>query len=110
MKKLLLLPITLFLLASCSPPTQQEIDEQTKICDINWERLYINTDTNHLTCWGKEVEETSTMDCIREYTKWLDEKYNNPDTVTNLREDEYSKVVKTCNEVFGKTLSWSVNK
>ena len=40
------------------------------------------------------------MNCIREYTNWLNEKYNNPDTVTNLREDNYSNVVKTCNEIF----------
>ena len=25
---------------------------------------------------------------------------NKPDTVTNLREDEYSNVVKTCNDIF----------
>lgn len=42
------------------------------------------------------------MDCIREYTDWIDEKYNNPDHVQNLREDEYSNVVKTCNEIFGE--------
>lgn len=92
-----------------SSPTQQEIDEQKKICDINGEELYINTATNEPTCLSK-MYNVSVADCVKEYTNWLDEKYNNPDTVTNLREDEYSKVVKTCNEVFGKTLSWSVNK
>lgn len=41
------------------------------------------------------------MVCIRGYTTWIDEKYNNPDTVSNLSEDNYSQVVKTCKEVFG---------
>lgn len=45
-------------------------------------------------------KEDKVMDCIKEYTNWLDEKYNNPDIITNLREDEYSNVVKTCNEIF----------
>ena len=40
-------------------------------------------------------------DCIREYTRWIYLKYNNPDTVSNLREDNYSQVVRTCNEIFG---------
>ena len=47
------------------------------------------------------------MDCIREYTNGLDEKYNNPDNVSNLREDDYTRVVRTCNEVFG---SGAINK
>jgi hypothetical protein len=50
--------------------------------------------------WCKE-KDNPVMDCIKEYTNWLDEKYNNPDTVTDLREDNYSQVVKSCNEVFG---------
>lgn len=29
-----------------------------------------------------------------------DEKYNNPDTVSHLYEDEYSNVVKTCQDTF----------
>jgi hypothetical protein len=40
------------------------------------------------------------MKCIKEYTKGLNEKYNNPDIVTNLREDNYSQVVETCNNIF----------
>lgn len=108
MKKLLILIPLVFLITSCSPPTQQEIDEQKKICDINWEELYINTSTNEPTCLSK-MYKSSVMDCVREYRNGLDEKYNNPDTVSNLREDNYSQVVKTCNEVFGKSLSGSVN-
>lgn len=38
--------------------------------------------------------------CINKYIDAIDEKYNNPDTVSNLAEDDYSKVVKTCNETF----------
>lgn len=47
------------------------------------------------------TEVDPVMVCIREYTTWIDEKYNNPDTVSNLSEDNYSQVVKTCKEVFG---------
>ena len=107
MKKLLLLPFVLFIMTSCSVPTQQEIDEKKKICDINGEELYINN-VNEPICLSK-MYKTTPMECIKEYTNWIDEKYNNPDTVRDLREDEYSNVVKTCNEVFGKTLSWSSN-
>ena len=49
------------------------------------------------------------MECIREYTDWLDEKYNNPDNVSNLKEDDYSQVVKTCNEIFWEK-NLNVNK
>jgi len=42
------------------------------------------------------------MKCIKEYTNWIKKKYNNPDTVSNLREDNYSKVVETCNKIFNK--------
>lgn len=45
---------------------------------------------------------SAVMNCIREYTEGIDKKYNNPDTVSNLEDDKYSNVVKTCNEVFGK--------
>lgn len=41
------------------------------------------------------------MNCVREYTNGLDEKYNNPDTVSNMQDEDYSSVVKTCNEIFG---------
>lgn len=47
-----------------------------------------------------QIPKPTPMDCIREYTEWLDEKYNNPDNVSNLREDDYSQVVRTCNEIF----------
>lgn len=47
------------------------------------------------------TEVDPVMVCIREYTLWIDEKYNNPDAVSNLSEDNYSQVVKTCKEVFG---------
>lgn len=42
------------------------------------------------------------MDCIRKYNESIENKYNNPDTVSDLREDNFSNAVKTCNEVFGK--------
>ena len=60
-----------------------------------------NRDHNFFGRDYKETNEDKVMDCIREYTNSIDEKYNNPDTVSNLTEDNYSQVVKTCNEIFG---------
>lgn len=95
--KIILLLLCVFLV-SCGIPTQEEIDAQKRICEINWEELRINYE-NRVYCESKP-KKTTTMDCIKEYTNWLDEKYNNPDNVNNLREDEYSKVVETCNKIF----------
>lgn len=107
MKKLiLLLPL---ILVSCAPPTDADIAEQKRICDINWQKVIINLASNEVDCEYKPPK-TSVMDCIREYTNGLDKKYNNPDIVSNLKEDDYSKVVRTCNEIFWKTLSWSVDQ
>lgn len=95
------------LFSSCWNPTQQEIEDTKKICDINGERVYIN-DFGSPICISKQSE-FWVEDCIRKYVDSIDEKYNNPDTVSNLREDNYSQVVKTCNETFG-SLSGSVKK
>ncbi len=104
MKKLIIIICSIIMLTSCSEntyPTDEEIEAQEKICEINWRAVYIYSDYT-FTCRHKE---TPIMDCIKEYTEWLDQKYNNPDHVTNLREDTYSEVVKTCNEVFWEKIT-----
>ena len=89
--------ITLLLLTSCWLPTDEEIAEYKRVCEMWWEKLKysLNGYWEILTRCYNPVE-----DCIKEYTEGIDQKYNNPDTVTNLREDNYSEVVKTCNDIF----------
>ena len=99
MKSAILIILLSVLLASCSPPTDIEIEQHKKLCEISGKQLIIDAGSNY-HMWCKE-KDNPVMDCIKEYTNWLDEKYNNPDTVTDLREDNYSQVVKSCNEVFG---------
>jgi len=94
---LILLPI--ILLTSCQAMTQQDRLLKIKQCEELWVSYWISTAGN-VHCKGNKQDKV--MECIREYTNWIDEKYNNPDTVSNLREDRYSQVVKTCNEIFGK--------
>lgn len=97
--KLLLILLLAIPLASCSAPTQQEQYEYRKICEVNGEQLYITNSPNfHMICKRKDDK---VFDCIQKYIEAMDEKYNNPDIVSQLQEDNYSQVVKTCNETFG---------
>lgn len=100
MKKLTILIWLLVLLTSCWM-TQEEILKEYKKCEAVWQQWRYEDDF-WWTVWCdyKKTNEDKIMSCIREYTDWIDEKYNNPDTVSNLREDNYSQVVKTCNEIF----------
>ncbi len=95
--------LAMLMLASCAStmPTQAEINEKQKMCDINWE--VVNVASNwRLWC---NYKKDPVMDCVREYRNGLDEKYNNPDTVSNMQDEDYSSVVKACNEIFGKPLT-----
>ena len=76
-------------------------------CNELWFPYYLNERYSEIVC--SDYKEDKVMDCIREYTDWLDEKYNNPDNVSNLKEDDYSQVVKTCNEIFWEK-NLNVNK
>ena len=97
MKKIIIIALIMLWLTSCAETTQQERINRIKQCEELW--------FGYRLSWGKifcNKEKTDKVfDCIKEYTNWLDEKYNNPDTVSDLREDNYSQVVKTCNETFG---------
>ena len=98
MKKYIIIMISVLLLSSCM--TDQERIDKVKFCnDSGHEARYpLFWD---LQCSARKLkQDTSVMDCIREYTNWIDEKYNNPDIVTNLREDSYSNVADTCNSIF----------
>ena len=104
MKKIIMILILVIWLTSCGM-TQEEILKEYKKCEAIWQQWrYEEWFWWSVWCDNKETNEDKIMRCVREYTNWLDEKYNNPDTVTNLREDNYSNVVKTCNEIF-----WDIN-
>ena len=98
MKKIIILIASIFLLASCGM-TQEEKLNKIEECKAIWYWYYLNG-FDEINCSSSITTRSPVMDCIKEYTNWLDEKYNNPDHVTNLREDNYSNVVKTCNEIF----------
>ena len=83
-------------LTSCGSPTKEEVVKQKEICDIS----NMETISNGVSVYCSYRTDPVLL-CIKEYTNWIDEKYNNPDTVSNLREDNYSQVVKICKEVFG---------
>ncbi len=102
MKKIIL-TLTLLFLVSCWMTDQEQIDK-IKFCNDAWFGIYKELFWGVSCTTWKLKQDTNVMDCIKEYTNWLDEKYNNPDTVTNLREDNYSNVVKTCNEIFWNKL------
>lgn len=94
--KLLILTFSILLLSSCTITTQ-EVEEQKKICELTWQELRLNNLWYSGWCANKTDK---VQDCIDSYIDAIDEKYNNPDTVSDLREDDYSTVVKTCNETF----------
>ena len=111
MKKVILVLLTIVMLTSCEVTsiTKSDVDAKQKLCDINWEIVrYDELFIDSLYCTSKTKAKIKpkvrdkVMDCIREYTEGIDQKYNNPDHVTNLREDQYSNVVKTCNDIFGE--------
>ena len=99
MKKLLILS-SLILLTSCGRMTPQEIDEWKKYCQSVWQNFRLHEDSIFWDVYYCDEKPNKVLECIQEYTKWLDEKYNNPDTVSDLVEENYSQVVKTCNEIF----------
>ena len=67
MKKYLLTIPLLFLLTSCAYPTDQEIAEKKKMCDIGGDMIAFNQSNNWLYC--KPKEDNEVMKCIKEYTR-----------------------------------------
>lgn len=100
MKPILFTILLSTLLVSCgAPPTDAEIETQQKICTLNNQDIWITEAPSYKMYCKKKIN--PVMDCIEEYTNGLDEKYNNPDTVSNLSEDNFSQVAYTCNNIFG---------
>ena len=99
MKKII--PLLLLVLLTSCWMTQQEKLQKIKDCKELWLGNRYDGFYDEIQCSGYP-DEDKVITCIQEYTNGIDEKYNNPDTVSNLREDNYSQVVKTCNEIFGK--------
>ena len=97
MKKLIIIALIMLWLTSCAEITQKERLDKIKQCKELW--LDYRASGNTIYCNSEKTDKV--FDCIKEYTNWINEKYNNPDTVSNLREDNYSQIVKTCNEIFG---------
>lgn len=94
--RLLILTFSILLLSSCWM-THEEGISKTKECDALWR--YSNMDRfGNISCGALKPDKVQT--CIASYIDAIDEKYNNPDTVSDLREDDYSTVVKACNETF----------
>ena len=91
-------PIFCFILyKSLIPLSWEEISLIRERCENNNQILYINPDGLKAYCKDKP---NPVLDCIREYTEWIEKKYNNPDTVSSLNEDDYSRVVETCKNNF----------
>ena len=104
MKKIILVILVVWLLSSCEEAiknTHEENLAKKQECFELWYKTYLEASWN-INCSSSRAE-SPVMECIREYTEVIDEKYNNPDHVTNLIEDDYSNVVKTCNEIFWLT-------
>lgn len=95
--KYLLLTFSILFLSSCIRLTDSEIEEWKKFCELAGKDFYLFSEGHRYTC---EQKEDKVQKCIDGYIDAIDEKYNNPDTVSDLREDDYSKVVKTCKETF----------
>ncbi len=106
MKKTILLLLLATTLTACEAvviQTQEEKLQIKKDCAGLWYKTFLDAD-NNASCSRGRIED-KVMKCIKEYTNWLDEKYNNPDIITNLREDDYSNVVKACSDVFWEIIA-----
>lgn len=97
MKKIIWILLLTLLLTSCWMTQEEKLTKIKECEELGWQVYIWSSFWTHIDCNEKEDK---VLKCIKEYTNWLNEKYNNPDTVSNLREDNYSQVVKICNEIF----------
>lgn len=96
----------LFLLSSCWELSTQEVEEAKQYCKSVWQDFrLVQTPFGDTYDCGTAWEIDKVQRCIENYVDAIDEKYNNPDTVSNLREANYNEVVKTCQETFWSTKS-----
>lgn len=99
MKHLLLIPLLAILLVSCASP-QEKLDNfnaMKPVCDAQNRQTFVNETTWEAYCSYSDPVQY----CIDKYVNSIDEKYNNPDTVSGLQDSNFSEAVRTCNEVFG---------
>ena len=80
------------------PYTAEEIAIKKERCAVSGQDLLIDAHGLRVECVKKR---DSVSDCLDRWVNVIDEKYNNPDTVSNLRDTEYDKVIKQCQETFG---------
>lgn len=45
-------------------------------------------------------QDYKVVDCIRQYTRTIEKKYNNPDII-NTKDTNYWEVMESCNKIFG---------
>lgn len=81
-----------------SPYTAEEIAIKKERCAVGGQDLYVDANGLRADCVKKK---DSVSDCLDRWVSAIDEKYNNPDTVSDLRDTEYDKVVRQCQETFG---------
>ena len=74
MKKILIMTILLLSLTSCWL-TQEEKLNKIQECKELWVWYWIWPSSGDIYCNQNETDKV--FDCIKEYTKWIDEKYNN---------------------------------
>lgn len=93
---LILSPLAYLIYEMERPYTEDERASMEENCRLSGKQLIINADGNMGYCEKSKVET-----CIDTWVRSVDEKYDNPDTVSDLRETEYDNVVKQCQETFG---------
>lgn len=100
MKHLLLIPLLAILLVSCASPQEKldNLNAMKPVCDAQKRQTFVNHNTWEAYCSSYS---NPVQDCIDKYVDSIDEKYNNPDTVSQLQDSNFSEAVKTCKEVFG---------
>lgn len=79
--------------------TDEEIREMRSNCASSGGSLQLSASGTSAWCVDKK---DPVENCIKMWVDSVDEKYNNPDTVSDLRESEYQDVVKQCEETFKK--------
>lgn len=94
----LVLGIVLPLYLMVRPYTAEKLASMKLNCESNGQMLYVDSRGVQAYCKEKPDE---VKECIRLWVESVDEKYNNPDTVSNLHDTSYADVVKQCEETFG---------
>ena len=99
MKKIILLLALTFIFSWCEKQkTFEENKAKIKECEELWVWYYLGS--HWIKCDLYRIDKV--QDCIQMYVNSIQEKYRNPDVISDLREEDYSKVVETCQKTFWK--------